>query len=50
MGEKRKEEKQNKYELIEKALKDLAFGELHITVHEGKIVQINRTEKQRFSV
>ncbi|GIN20916.1 MAG TPA: DUF2292 domain-containing protein [Bacillus bacterium] len=39
-----------KLRLIVEALSKLRFGELQITVHEGKIVQINRIEKQRFPV
>lgn len=50
MAEKRKEDEKKKYELVIQALENLAFGELHITIHNGKIVQINRIEKQRFSV
>ncbi|GAB3796494.1 DUF2292 domain-containing protein [Virgibacillus kimchii] len=42
-------EEKEKYEIITNALKDLRFGEINITIHEGKIVQINRIEKQRFS-
>ncbi|RWR12848.1 YezD family protein [Siminovitchia fortis] len=37
-----------KLKVIVEALSNLRFGELQITVHEGKIVQINRIEKQRF--
>ena len=47
---KEKEKEKEKYEVIAKALEGLHFGELQITFHEGKIVQINRIEKQRFSV
>ncbi|MBU8880344.1 YezD family protein [Bacillus sp. FJAT-29790] len=49
MAEKVKEEKE-KLKAITEALENLRFGELQITVHEGKIVQINRIEKQRFTV
>ena len=35
---------------ITKALKGLDFGEIHITIHDGQIVQIDRTEKKRFPV
>ena len=31
------------------AIKGLQFGEVHITIQDGVIVQINRLEKQRFS-
>jgi hypothetical protein len=47
MAEKTKVESE-KLKLIAEALRNLRFGELQITVHEGKIVQINRIEKQRF--
>ncbi|MGA8942872.1 MAG: YezD family protein [Thermoactinomyces sp.] len=39
-----------KYKIILKELESLKFGELQITVHEGKIVQVNRIEKHRFPV
>lgn len=47
MGEKVKLENE-KLKVIVEALGNLRFGELQITVHEGKIVQINRIEKKRF--
>ena len=31
------------------ALRDLRYGEVTVTVHDGAIVQIDRTEKLRFS-
>ena len=34
-------------ELIKTALAGLRFGELVISVHEGEVVQISRTEKLR---
>ena len=34
-------------ELIRTALAGLKFGELVISVHEGEVVQISRTEKFR---
>ena len=37
-----------KIDVVIQALQGLDFGELHITVHDGKIVQIDRTEKIRF--
>ncbi|WP_082332625.1 YezD family protein [Lysinibacillus contaminans] len=37
-----------KLEAIAKAIQDLQFGEVHITIQDGIIVQINRLEKQRF--
>lgn len=48
--EKEKYDKQEKFNVILKALEGLDFGELQITIHEGKVVQVNRIEKQRFSV
>ncbi len=36
-------------ELILNALLGLRFGSVEITVHEGKIVQIERKERKRFS-
>lgn len=33
---------------IRQALESLRFGALEITVHEGRIVQIERKEKHRF--
>ncbi|MGE7694165.1 YezD family protein [Lysinibacillus sp. NPDC094177] len=37
-----------KLEAIAKAIQNLEFGEVHITIQDGVIVQINRLEKQRF--
>ncbi|MFJ7954236.1 YezD family protein [Lysinibacillus sp. NPDC096418] len=37
-----------KLEVIAKAIQDLQFGEVQITIQDGVIVQINRLEKQRF--
>jgi hypothetical protein len=34
-------------DLIRSALANLKFGELVISVHEGEVVQISRTEKFR---
>jgi len=34
-------------ELIRRALAGLRFGEVVIAIHDGEIVQINRTEKLR---
>ena len=36
-------------EAIRKALSNLKFGSIEITVHDGKIVQIERKEKVRLS-
>ncbi|MNW25055.1 hypothetical protein D3C74_17870 [compost metagenome] len=33
---------------IAEQLNDMEFGSLHITVHEGQIVQMERTERKRF--
>jgi len=35
-------------EQIRRALRDLAYGQITITVHDGNVVQIERTEKLRF--
>lgn len=32
---------------IEAALSDLRYGSIEITVHDGRVVQIDRTEKVR---
>ena len=29
-------------------VKQLKYGEVHITVHDGKVVQVEKTEKLRF--
>lgn len=34
--------------VILNAIKGLQFGEVHITIQDGVIVQVNRLEKQRF--
>ena len=34
-------------EQIRRALRDLAYGQITITVHDGAIVQVDRTEKLR---
>lgn len=49
MVEKAKEDVDN-IGVIKHSLQGLNFGELHITIHEGKVVQISRTEKHRFPV
>lgn len=35
---------------ISDALRGLRFGSVEITVHEGRIVQIERREKQRLNI
>ncbi|KAA9000996.1 DUF2292 domain-containing protein [Paenibacillus spiritus] len=35
-------------ERIAALLDDMEFGSLHIVVHEGQIVQMERTERKRF--
>lgn len=35
-------------ERIASLLDDMEFGSLHIVVHEGQIVQMERTERKRF--
>jgi hypothetical protein len=32
---------------IEEALRDLRFGTVTVTVHDGAVVQVERTEKKR---
>ncbi|MED4401386.1 YezD family protein [Metabacillus fastidiosus] len=39
-----------KLNYIVSALKNLEYGSLIITVHEGQITQIDKTEKKRFSL
>lgn len=34
-------------ELVRRALHDLRYGEVRIAVHDGEIVQVERTEKLR---
>ena len=34
---------------IEEALRGLRFGEITVIVHDGHIVQVDRTEKKRFN-
>ena len=34
-------------ELVRRALQDLRYGEVRIAVHDGEIVQVERTEKLR---
>ena len=34
---------------ISRALRDLSFGSVEIVVHDGRVVQIERKEKVRFS-
>ena len=36
-------------EFIQEALRGLQFGEVTIIVHDGVIVQVERTEKKRFN-
>jgi hypothetical protein len=35
--------------LVASLIKDLRFGTLELTVHEGQIVQVERKEKYRFN-
>lgn len=37
------------YQSVRAALAGLRFGLVTITVHEGRLVQIDRTEKQRLT-
>ena len=36
-------------QLVRDALCKLRFGGIHMTIHEGKLVQIEVTEKRRFT-
>lgn len=33
---------------VEHALSQLRFGAIHLTVHDGKVVQLDVTERKRF--
>ena len=35
-------------ERIRQALETIHFGEIHLTIHDGKMVQLDVTEKHRF--
>ena len=35
-------------ELVEELIKGLEFGVVQITIHQGQVVQIEKTEKHRF--
>lgn len=37
------------FDRIRKALDDLRFGSVAVTVHNGRVVQIDITEKERFT-
>jgi len=41
---------QDKLREITDMIKKIKFGEINIKIHEGKIVQINRLDKKRFTV
>ncbi len=36
------------FEELQKCLKDLAYGEVIVTVHDSRVVQIEKREKKRF--
>jgi len=36
-------------EHLEKNLRDIEFGSISITIHDGKVTQIDTTVKKRFS-
>jgi hypothetical protein len=36
-------------ELVRRSLERLRFGAIQLTVHEGRLVQIDITEKRRFA-
>lgn len=33
---------------VKSYVRELRYGEVHITVHDGKVVQVEKTEKLRF--
>lgn len=33
---------------VKEYVQQLSYGEIHIVVHEGKVVQVEKTEKLRF--
>ena len=37
------------WELIQEALRGLRFGQVLLVIHEGAIVQVERTERKRIS-
>lgn len=37
------------FTVVRTALETLRFGQIVLTVHDGKVVQLDVTEKQRFS-
>ena len=41
---------ESKVEHIISSLKDLQYGSIVITVHDGEITQIDTTEKKRFPI
>ena len=40
--------KSNWLELIAESVKGIKYGSVQIVIHDGRIVQIERTEKRRF--
>ncbi|WP_075980431.1 YezD family protein [Bacillus massilinigeriensis] len=41
---------QEKWNYILSMIKDIQFGSVLITVHDGEITQVDRTEKNRFQL
>lgn len=41
--------KKSHLEYLQESLNDIEFGSVVITVHDGRITQIDTTEKRRFS-
>jgi hypothetical protein len=39
---------QEKIDFILKIIRNIEYGSLFITIHEGQITQVDRTEKSRF--
>ncbi|MCM8819479.1 MAG: YezD family protein [Candidatus Omnitrophica bacterium] len=40
---------ENILEEVKKALKDINYGEIIITIHNSKVVQIEKRQKKRFN-
>ncbi|GIQ69531.1 DUF2292 domain-containing protein [Xylanibacillus composti] len=45
--EKSSEKEKEIIHYIQQSLSDIQYGSIHIVIHEGRIVQIERTEKLR---
>jgi hypothetical protein len=40
----------NWLELVEESVRDLRFGVVQITIHEGKVVHIDKTERTKLDI